>query len=51
MENNNSDWITGGPWYNTFICKNYIENCLNHLLEMKELKYIISRVLLMHTKK
>ena len=21
MEKYNSDWITGGPWYNTFICK------------------------------
>ena len=22
MEKHNSDWITGGPWYNTSICKN-----------------------------
>ena len=21
MENNNQDWMTGGPWYNTSICK------------------------------
>ena len=21
MGKHNSDWITGGPWYNTFICK------------------------------
>ena len=22
IEKNNPDWITGGPWYNTSICKN-----------------------------
>ena len=21
MEIHNSDWLTGGPWYNTYICK------------------------------
>ena len=21
MDKHNSNWITGGPWYNTFICK------------------------------
>ena len=21
MEKHNSDWMTGGPWYNTSICK------------------------------
>ena len=21
MYKNNSDWMTGGPWYNTYICK------------------------------
>ena len=21
MELQNSDWMTGGPWYNTYICK------------------------------
>ena len=21
MEKHNSDWITGSPWYNTYICK------------------------------
>ena len=24
----NPDWITGGPLYNTSICKNYMEHCL-----------------------
>ena len=26
MDKHNSDWVTGGPWYNTYICKNYMEN-------------------------
>ena len=30
----NQYWITGGPWYNTYIYKNYMEQCLNNLLEM-----------------
>ena len=21
MDKHNQDWITGGPWYNTYICK------------------------------
>ena len=21
MDKHNSDWMTGGPWYNTYICK------------------------------
>ena len=21
MDKHNPDWITGGPWYNTYICK------------------------------
>ena len=21
MDKQNSDWLTGGPWYNTYICK------------------------------
>ena len=21
MDKHNSDWITGGPWYKTYICK------------------------------
>ena len=23
MDKYNSYWMTGGPWYNTYICKNY----------------------------
>ena len=48
MDKHNSYWITGGPWYNTFICKNYMENCLKNLLEMQELTDIISFVVLMN---
>ena len=36
MEKNNTDWITGGPWYNTSICEKhgtlfeiYIINAIN----------------------
>ena len=33
MDKQNSEWITGGPWYNTFICKKlYGKNCLGYLL-------------------
>ena len=32
IDKHNSDWITGGPWYNTYICKNYMEKCLKNLL-------------------
>ena len=42
--------MTGDPWYNTSICKNYMENCFNNSLDMQELIDIISCVLLMHTK-
>ena len=42
----NPEWMTGGPWY-----YNYMEMCLSDLLEMKDLTYIISCVLLMHMKK
>ena len=41
MEKHNQDCITGGPWYNTYICKNYMEQCSKNLLEMKELRCII----------
>ena len=51
MERHNPYCITGGPWYNTFICKKYMEKCLKNLLEMKELTDIISCVLLIHMKK
>ena len=51
MDKHNSDWMTGGPCYNTYICKNYMETCLKDLLEIKELTDIISCVLLMHMKK
>ena len=37
MDKNNSNWMTGGPWYNTSTCKNYVKQCLKILLEMKEL--------------
>ena len=47
MDNHNINWITGGPWYNTSICKNYMEQCFNNLLEMKKLTDIILCVLLM----
>ena len=48
MDKHNPYWIPGGPWYNTSICKKYMEQCLNNLLEMQELTYIISCGLLMH---
>ena len=51
MDRYNSDWITVFPWYNTFICKNYMGKCLKNLLEMQELEDVISCVLLMHMKK
>ena len=50
MDKHNSDLMTVGTWYNTSICKKYIETCLESLLEMQELADIISYVLLMHTK-
>ena len=28
MDKHNLDCMTGGPWYNTYICKNYTETCL-----------------------
>ena len=40
--------MTGGPWYDTSICKNDMEQCLKNLLEIKEFTDIISCVLLMH---
>ena len=35
MDKHNPYWITGVPWYNTFICKNYMGQCLKNLLEMQ----------------
>ena len=26
-DQNDPNWMTGGPWYNTYICKNYMEQC------------------------
>ena len=26
IDRNNSDWMTGGPWYNTYICKKFHGN-------------------------
>ena len=43
--------MTGGPWYNTYMCKKLHGMCLKDLLEMQELTDIISCVLLMHMKK
>ena len=51
MDKHNSDWMTGGPWYNTHICKNYIEMCLKSSLNIQDLTDIISCVILMHVKK
>ena len=48
MDKQNSEWMTCGPWYDTYICKNYMEKCLRNLLEMQELTDIISCVLLVH---
>ena len=50
MDRHNSDWMTGGPWYNTYTCKNYMETCLKSSLEMQKLTDIISCVLLMNMK-
>ena len=35
MDKHNSEWMTGGPWYNTYICRKLYGNCLRDLLEMK----------------
>ena len=48
MGGNNPGWITGSPWYNTYICKNYVEQCLKNLLEIQELTDIIPCLILMH---
>ena len=47
IDKHNPYWITGGPWYNTSICKKYMIQCLNNLLEMQELADIISSVIVM----
>ena len=34
IDKHNLDWITGGPWYNTYICKKFdrtvFENCIRN---------------------
>ena len=32
IDEQNSDWMTGGPWYNTSICNKLHGNCLRYLL-------------------
>ena len=32
MDKNNPNWITGGPWNKTYICKKLHGNCLKNLL-------------------
>ena len=44
----NVDWLRNCPWYNTPICKNYMEQCLKNILEMQELTDIILFVIFMH---
>ena len=51
MDKYNSEWITGGPWYNTSICKKLHGNFLRDLLKIQELTDIISCALLMHMEK
>ena len=48
IDKHNPYWITVGPWYNTSICKNYMEQCFKYILEMQELTYINLCVILMH---
>ena len=50
MYKHNSDWMRGGTWYNTSICKKLHGKCLRDLLGEQELTYIISCVLLMQMK-
>ena len=40
--------LTDFPWYNISICTKYMEQCLENILEMQELKDLILRVILMH---
>ena len=47
IDKHNLYWITCGPWYNIYICKNYMEKCLKIVLEMQELTDINLRVILM----
>ena len=51
MDIQNSNWLTGGPCYNTSICNKLHGNCSRGLLKMHELTDIISCVLLIHMKK
>ena len=46
MDKHNSDWIAGGPWYNTFICKKlhgkvFEEFIINAITEKYNLMYLI----------
>ena len=49
-DKHNPNWMTGGTWYNTYICKKYTDKCLNNLLEIQELTDIISCILLTNVK-
>ena len=48
FDKNNPDWITYGPWYNTFICTKLHGTVFEKILEIQELIEIILCVLLMH---
>ena len=48
IDNHNPDWITDGPWYNTYICTKLHGRVFGKLLEVQELTDIIVRVILVH---
>ena len=48
IDKHNTYLITDGPWYSTFICKNYMEQCFKIILQMQELIDINLCVILMH---
>ena len=48
IDKHDPDLITGGPQYNTFICKNFMEDCLKILLDMQDKTNIVSCVLSFH---
>ena len=50
IDKHNPDWITGGPWYNKSIFKNYMEQYLKIILEMQVLIDINLCVVLMHVR-
>ena len=35
IDKHNPYWVTCGPYYNTYICKNYTGQCLKIILEMQ----------------